>query len=68
MSTHTYTVAGMACDHCADAITDEVTEIDGVTGVRVDVDAATIAVDATRDLDVAEIRTAVTEAGYELAE
>lgn len=67
-TTTTHTVVGMSCGHCADAVTDEVTEIAGVTSVSVDVDAGTVTVDSDRRLDPAEIRAAVEEAGYEVTD
>lgn len=39
-STTEYTVTGMTCQHCVDAVTNEVGGIDGVTGVDVDLTAA----------------------------
>ena len=36
MTTTTYTVKGMTCGHCVSSVTEEVTEIPGVTGVEVD--------------------------------
>jgi copper chaperone len=66
--TSTYTVTGMTCEHCVNAVTTELTELDGVRDVRVDL--ATGAVTVTSDAPLAEdaVRTAVDEAGYELAD
>jgi len=65
-SGHIYTVSGMTCAHCAVSVSEEVAEVAGV--VRVDVDLAsgrlTIAGDGVDDQSV---RTAVAEAGYEIA-
>ena len=36
MTTQTYTVAGMTCDHCVRAVTEELRSLDGVTQVSVD--------------------------------
>ena len=36
MSTSTYTVTGMTCGHCGASVTEEITEIEGVTDVVVD--------------------------------
>ena len=38
-STTEYTVTGMTCQHCVNAVTREVGGIDGVTGVDVDLDS-----------------------------
>ena len=63
MSTRTYTVDGMSCQHCVDAITGEVTQVSGVAGVVVDLGAKTVTV-AGEPLDDAAIRAAIDEAGY----
>ncbi|MFE2755116.1 heavy-metal-associated domain-containing protein [Actinosynnema sp. NPDC059335] len=67
MAESTFTVTGMTCGHCVASVTEEVTKIDGVTGV--DVDLPTGAVKVTSDTPVAEadVRAAVEEAGYALA-
>jgi len=66
MSQTTYRVTGMTCSHCADAVTREVSAIEGVQGVEVSVESGTLLVtgEAVRDEDV---RAAVDEAGYTLA-
>jgi copper chaperone len=67
MSTATYTVVGMTCGHCVSAVTEEVSQVPGVTGV--DVDLASGGLTVTSDAPVGEdaVRTAVEEAGYEVA-
>lgn len=64
--TRSYTVAGMACGHCAAAVTEEIERIAGVTAVTVDVGAGLVTVTGDRPLDTADVRAAVEEAGYEL--
>ncbi len=66
--TSTYTVTGMTCQHCVNAVTSELTELAGVQDVRVD--PGTGAVTVTSDTPLAEddVRAAVDEAGYELAD
>lgn len=66
MTTTSYNVSGMTCDHCARSVTEELTEIPGVTGVQVDVAAGTATVTSSAPLDVASVRKAVEEAGYQL--
>jgi copper ion binding protein len=63
----TYTVTGMTCEHCVASVTEEITEIDGVTDVTVDLPTGGVTVTADRPLDQAQVRTAVEEAGYRLA-
>jgi copper chaperone CopZ len=64
--TRAYTVAGMACGHCAAAVAEEIERIAGVTAVTVDVAAGRVAVTSDAPLDTADVRAAVEEAGYEL--
>ncbi|MFI8566607.1 heavy-metal-associated domain-containing protein [Rhodococcus sp. NPDC078407] len=63
----TYSVEGMTCAHCAASVREEVSEIAGVTGVDVDVDAGSVVVTSDSALDTATVNAAVTEAGYRLA-
>ena len=66
MTNATYTVQGMTCDHCARAVTEELTKIDGVTDVSVDVAAGKVTVTSAQPLRDDAVREAVDEAGYEL--
>lgn len=61
-----YAVRGMTCDHCVAAVTAEVSQIDGVTGVDVDLGTGTVTVASTAALGEESVRAAVDEAGYEL--
>ncbi len=61
-----YTVTGMTCGHCVEAVTRELTKIGGVTGVDVALDAGTVAVTSEAPVEEAAVRAAVDEAGYEL--
>jgi copper chaperone len=63
---HTYTVSGMTCAHCVRSVTEEITAIDGVTDVAVDLPTGSVAVTSDRPLDETRVRAAVEEAGYEL--
>jgi copper ion binding protein len=63
VSTRTYAVDGMSCDHCVNAITTEVTRITGVTDVAVDLDAKTVSVTG-EPVDDDAVRAAIDEAGY----
>ena len=66
VSTLEYTVAGMSCDHCKAAVTEELLAVGGVASVDVDLDTKRIVVRG-QDLDDAAIRAAIDEAGYEAA-
>jgi len=52
----------MTCQHCVDAITTEVGQVDGVADVVVDLTAKTVTVEG--GADDAAIRAAIDEAGY----
>jgi copper chaperone len=57
----------MTCSHCAAAVTGEVGRLAGVTSVEIDLDAGLVTVDADGSLELAQVRAAVEEAGYELS-
>jgi len=65
MSTRTYSVEGMSCEHCVSAITGEVGKVAGIDDVAVDLDAKTVTVTG-QTVDDAAVRAAVDEAGYTL--
>lgn len=63
-------VQGMTCDHCVNAVTDELNKISGVTGVNIalNTDAPTpVNIVADDDISDADIKNAVEEAGYTIA-
>ncbi|MEV1288152.1 copper ion binding protein [Micromonospora sp. NPDC049679] len=64
--TTTYTVTGMTCQHCVQAVTSELAELPGVREVRVDLPAGAVSVTSDAPLSVDAVRAAVDEAGYEL--
>lgn len=60
-----YTVAGMTCGHCVAAVTEEVEQVPGVTGVSVELERGRVLVEGA-SVDDGAIRAAVEEAGYEV--
>ena len=66
-TTQTYTVTGMTCEHCVASVTEEVLEVSGVTDVAVDLAAGSVLVTSDEPLADDAVRTAVEEAGYQLA-
>ncbi|MDD2818147.1 MAG: cation transporter [Candidatus Nanopelagicales bacterium] len=69
MSSSTYAVQGMTCAHCVSAVIEEVTKIDGVTEVYVDLHAGELSqVHITSAIEIgnADINSAIVEAGYTL--
>ena len=57
----------MTCQHCVNAVTEEVEAIDGVSDVRVDLDSGGLTVTWTGPLPDGVVAAAVDEAGYALA-
>ena len=68
MTTSTYTVTGMTCEHCVRSVTEEVGAIDGVTDLEIDLATGSLTVTtADAPVDDIAVREAVSEAGYSLA-
>ena len=67
MTTQTFTVTGMSCDHCVRAVTDEVAKLPGARDVSVDLASGSLTVASSEGLDPAQVAVAVDEAGYEVA-
>jgi copper chaperone CopZ len=66
-ATTTVLVSGLTCDHCVKAVTEELTSLDGVQEVAVDLVAggtSTVTVTSTSPLDAEAVHGAVDEAGY----
>jgi copper chaperone CopZ len=67
MATSTYTVTGMTCDHCVSAVTQELSDIAGVTEVSIELASGQVTVESDSALDQVAVAAAVDEAGYALA-
>lgn len=67
MPAQSFTVTGMTCSHCVQAVTDEFRSLPGVTAVSVDLAGGTVVVHSERTIHRAEAAKATDEAGYELA-
>lgn len=65
MTEQTYLVDGMTCQHCVNAVREEVGRIPGVESVDVDLDTKKVVVRGEGVTDAA-VRAAVEEAGYEV--
>jgi len=69
MSSSTYAVQGMTCAHCVSAVIEEVTKIDGVTEVHVDLhpgELSQVHITSSAALDDRDLDAAIQEAGYTL--
>ena len=65
--TNEYIVSGMHCDHCVSSVTEEVSTVNGVTDVKVDLDSGQLIVISEKEIPFQSIEAAVDEAGYSLA-
>jgi len=66
MSTQTFAVTGMTCQHCVGAVTSELSVLAGVTDVKIDLVAegtSTLRVTADQELSDDEVALALDEAG-----
>ncbi len=65
MTSRTYTVEGMSCQQCVNAITSQVSRVPGIGEVTVDLDGKTVTVTGEQ-IDDAAVGAAVDEAGYQV--
>ncbi|MFN2470555.1 MAG: heavy-metal-associated domain-containing protein [Gaiellaceae bacterium] len=61
-----YSVPGVHCGHCREAVERELQAVDGVESVDVDLDTKLVTVRGSR-LEDAALRAAIDEAGFEVA-
>jgi len=66
VTTTTYHVTGMTCDHCVRAVTTELVLLEGVRSVDVDLAQGVVTVTSDGPLDMDDVREAIDEAGYAL--
>jgi len=64
--TVSYTVPAVHCGHCVMSISEEVSEVEGVEDVAVDLDSRIVTITG-QGLDDQALRAAIFEAGYEAA-
>jgi copper chaperone len=62
--TYIFTVKGMNCGHCTQAITKAIAELDPQATVDTDIPKQTVTV--TSGLDQEKLREAILDAGYEI--
>ncbi|MTK10933.1 MAG: heavy-metal-associated domain-containing protein [Clostridiaceae bacterium] len=59
-------VEGMSCGHCVNHVKTALEDLNGVTNVSVDLDSKTAVVEAGSDIQDADIKFAIEDAGYEV--
>jgi copper chaperone CopZ len=63
-----YTVGGMTCRHCAATVSAELSGMDAVTDVAVNLATGTVTVASAHELSHHLVETAVAHAGYQLVD
>ena len=66
MTEKSYTVVGITCDHCVRSVREEVSAVDGIDAVDVDLASGRLHVRGENVSDAA-VSDAVADAGYEVA-
>jgi copper chaperone CopZ len=66
MITNAYTVKGMTCAHCVQAVTAELSALPQVADVGIDLANGIVTISSESPVDVDVLRDAIDEAGYEL--
>ena len=68
MNTTTFTVTGMTCGHCVAAVTEEVSKLDNVSSVDIDLASGAVTVQSNGPVDPSAFAAAVDEAGYAIVD
>jgi copper chaperone len=68
MTERVYKVPDVSCDHCVSAITNELTQIDGVENVQVNLQSKMVTVVASEEVAEQSIRDGIDEAGFDIAD
>lgn len=63
-----YHVEGMTCAHCAATVTEELSELDHVTDVAVNLDTGNVTVVSAYELSRPSVAAALAHAGHRLAD
>ncbi len=64
MSTASYNVSGMTCNHCVNSVRTEIGKLSGVSDVAVELSTGHVTITSAAPLDEADVIAAVDEAGY----
>ncbi len=62
----TIKVNGMSCQHCAKAVTKALEEIQGVSGVNIDLSNGLVSFEEDHPVDMSTLQEKIKKAGYEL--
>lgn len=59
-------IEGMSCGHCVNHATEALSELPGVSNVKVSLETKSAVIDATSDVKDEDIKAAIDEVGYEV--
>lgn len=63
----TITISGMKCQHCVASVTKALNDIDGVSGVKVDLASKTATYEEEKPVDAETVKKAISAIGFEVA-
>ena len=63
--TKEFTVPSMSCQHCVNVITKEVTQLNGVQNVKIDLGTKRVSVETAEQVSTDDVVNAIKEAGYD---
>ncbi|MFC4858710.1 heavy-metal-associated domain-containing protein [Actinophytocola glycyrrhizae] len=63
-----YRVAGMTCDHCASSVTEELSALDHVTDVDVNLTTGAVTITSADELSRPRVAAALAETGHRLTD
>ncbi len=64
--TQTIFVNGMTCGHCVNSVTQELSKINGVKKVDIDLNTGKVEIDTNEKISRLKLEEAIEEAGYEI--
>jgi copper chaperone len=62
-----YSVPGVNCEHCVNAINKELSQIEGIQKIDVDLQTKKVKVQASESVPDERIRAGIDEAGFDIA-
>lgn len=66
MATNTFTVNGMTCDHCTQAVKDTLAPFEGVQSVEANLETGLVTVEQDGSVDEAAMKAALVDIGFEV--
>ena len=57
-------VDGMSCSHCANKVVNAISNIDGVSKVKVDLDSKLVTIISKSSLDIKQVQDKITDLDY----